>query len=50
MEKQAYVADKKAIIFDMMINLLLNKNIKLIYEKTHHPNYRILSKSKKKKR
>ena len=37
LEHQANVADKKVIIFDMMIDLA-EKSIKLTFEKTHVPN------------
>jgi len=39
LEQQAYVADKKAIIFDMMIDIA-EKEYQIDSEKTHHPNNR----------
>lgn len=48
LEKQACVAYKKAIIFDIMINLV-RKNMTSTSEKTYHPNNRQLSQQRKRK-
>ena len=48
LEKQAYVADKKAVIFDMMINLA-EKEYKIDIRKNLPPEQSMTSAEKKKK-
>lgn len=48
LEKQAYVADKKAIIYDMMINMA-EKEYHIGIRKTYYPNNRQLSQQGKRK-